>query len=325
MLTLDLDGLLIEVSKHNASVLGVQLPSGLRQRSREVLHFFNRHDYDVIFSGDQSYGACDIADEPLADAGADIMVHFGHSKMLPSTRIPVIYWHVKDDIDIVPAISGNLERIRKAGKRVGLATTIQHVHGLEEVSSFLVSKGFDVSIGKPVDRVSYPGQVLGCSFEAIGSIDVDFYIYVGTGKFHPIGMSLATDKEVLHCDPYMGTCESIIPERDMILKKRYAMMEKARHKTDFGMLLSTKKGQYRHDEALEIKSLLNEHGKNCVLILAEEINKYIIQDFDMEAFVVAACPRIAIDDAIQFDKPVLTITEARMLFEEMDYRFDEIK
>jgi diphthamide synthase subunit DPH2 len=39
---------------------------------------------------------------------------------------------------------------------------------------------------------------------------------------------------------------------------------------------------------------------------------------------VAACPRIAIDDAPSFEKPVLTVTEVPLLFDDGPYQFDEI-
>jgi len=324
MLILELDELLPEIREHDVNTIGIQLPAGLRQRAREITEFFEGHGYEVIFAGDPSYGACDVADDVLASAGADLLVHFGHSKMIPSSVIPVIYWGVRDDIDIRPTISKNIEKIVAMGGSAGLATTVQHVHKLGDVAEILRERGVEVVVGEPIERVSYPGQVLGCSFETIEKMDVDYFIYIGTGVFHPIGISLATDREVLYCDPYTERCESVTPARNMILKKRYAMIEKARTKRDFAILVSTKKGQYRYREALEIKKLLNKKEKNCVLIFAEEINKYIIQDFDFEAFVVAACPRIAIDDASQFDKPVITIAEARLMFDDEDYRFDEI-
>lgn len=261
----------------------------------------------------------------MAIAGADLLIHFGHSKMLDTFEIPVIYWDVKDDVSIIEALRSNMDKIRALGSKVGLATTVQHVHKLEGAAQLLRTEGMEVLIGRPGTRVSYPGQVLGCSFEVIEDLDVDFYIYIGTGYFHPIGISLSTDREVLYCDPYLGTCVSIDEERTKILKKRYAMMSKARDKRDFAILISTKRGQNRYEQALGIKKLLKKNGKNCQLIFAEEINRYLVQDFDFEAYVVAACPRIAIDDAPLFDKPVLTVAEAGIMFNNNDYVFDEIR
>jgi len=325
MLRLELDELLQEVKVHDARIIGIQIPAGLRQSAREISSFFESRGYDVIFSGDPSYGACDIADHEMAAAGADLLIHFGHSRMLDKFEIPVIYWDVKDDISIKEVLSSNISKIRSLGDKVGLATTVQHVHKLGEAAEFLRAEGMVVQIGGPGSRASYPGQVLGCSFEAIEDLDVDFYVYIGTGYFHPIGISLSTDKEVLYCDPYLGTCVSIDDERNKILKKRYAMMSKARDKRDFAILISTKRGQNRYEQALYIKKLLKKNGKSCQLIFAEEINKYLVQDFDFEAYIVAACPRIAIDDAPLFDKPVLTVAETEIMFNNNDYVFDEIR
>ncbi|MBN1785739.1 MAG: diphthamide biosynthesis enzyme Dph2 [Candidatus Methanofastidiosa archaeon] len=324
MLVLDLDGLLEQVKAFSPRTIGIQLPAGLRQHAREISGFFDSRGYEVVFSGDPSYGACDVADELMGSLGVDLLVHFGHSRMLPSSRVPMIYWDVRDDVPILPTISGNIDLIESMGKKVGIATTIQHVHKLGEVVEFLKGRGMTALLGNKVSRVSNPGQVLGCSFETIKGLDVDFFVYIGTGYFHPIGIALCTDRPVLYCDPYTGACENVEKEKNLILRKRYAAIEKARSCTDFAVIVSSKRGQNRFSEALGIKKLLKNNGKNCQLIFAEEINNSIIQDFDFEVFVIAACPRIAIDDASNFDKPVLTVTEVGMMFSGEEYSFDEI-
>ena len=61
-------------------------------------------------------------------------------------------------------------------------------------------------------------------------------------------------------------------------------------------------------------------------MMANNITNYIdYSDFD--AFVSTACPRVAIDDAMKFKKPVLTPIEFEILLGERDwnnYEFDQI-
>ncbi|MHC1604886.1 MAG: diphthamide biosynthesis enzyme Dph2 [Candidatus Methanofastidiosia archaeon] len=325
MLDLKLGELSEQLAKLKFQTIAIQLPAGLRQKASEISTFLERLGYTVIVSGDPSYGACDVADEEMRNVGAQILVHFGHSKMIEKTTIPVIYWEVEDSVDIVEVVRKNIQTIKAGGKRVGLLTTVQHVKKLYEVKHYLDKMGFDARIGRPVSRVCYPGQVLGCSFETTRDVDVDFYLFLGTGYFHAIGVLLATNKKVFCCDPYSMRCENVSDIGNKLLKKRYAMMNKSRGMNHFGIVVSTKRGQFRLKEAKTIQKLLSEKGKKSQLIFAREVSKDIIWDFDFDAYIIAACPRIAIDNAPTFEKPVLTITEAKLLFGKGAYLFDEIR
>ncbi|MHC1598278.1 MAG: diphthamide biosynthesis enzyme Dph2 [Candidatus Methanofastidiosia archaeon] len=324
MLQLGLEELYKQVCHYNPRVIGIQLPAGLRRKAQKIANFFEGKGYDVIFSGDPSYGACDIADEEMHNVGADLLVHFGHSPMLKDSALPVIYWCVRDDVDLLPVVREHLEMFKESGKVVGLLTTVQHIHKLDDVKGYLESKGMHVNIGSPMLRVSYPGQVLGCSFETAHVANADFYIFLGTGFFHSMGVSLATRKKVFCCDPYSMQCEDIEAIKRKIILSRYAAIENAKEKHSFGVIVSTKRGQYRLNEALAIKKLLKENGKKCQLIFVREITSALICDFDFDAYVVAACPRIAIDEKDTFDKPVLTVAEAELMFNNGEYLFDEI-
>ena len=68
---------------------------------------------------------------------------------------------------------------------------------------------------------------------------------------------------------------------------------------------------------------------NCCLIIA--INNFspeILQSFNnIDCFVSTACPRIAIDDYIQYKKPILTPIELEIVIGKRkweDYTFDQI-
>ena len=324
MLTIDYDEVLSLVRTHDVTVVGVQLPAGLRRKAGEIAAFLEGHGYEVIFSGDPSYGACDVADRDMAEAGAGMLLHFGHSPMLAHAEIPVAYVEVQDDIPLVPAVAPHVDVLRKYGTSVALVTTVQHVRGLPDVASFLSSQGFDPFIGSPGSRVAHDGQVLGCSFEAARIPGAHFCLYLGTGYFHPVGIALATDLPVLYCNPYTGECNDISALKDKIVRKRYAVMVSAESCERFGILVSTKPGQYRREEAQEIQNLLRAHKKKCQLIYAREITMSLVCDYDHEAYVVVACPRIAVDDAETFTKPVLTAAEARLMLEGGAYVFDEI-
>jgi 2-(3-amino-3-carboxypropyl)histidine synthase len=68
--------------------------------------------------------------------------------------------------------------------------------------------------------------------------------------------------------------------------------------------------QKRLEEALHIKEKLEQAGKVANLLAAREITPEVLMEFpSVDAFVNTACPRISLDDAARFKKPVLTTNE----------------
>ena len=68
----------------------------------------------------------------------------------------------------------------------------------------------------------------------------DEILFVGTGLFHPIGISLATKKRVIALDPLTGTVQEV--SGDALLRRRFAVMEKARGAKTIGIIVSSKTG-----------------------------------------------------------------------------------
>lgn len=321
MLQIDKEKLLEELRKLNPKKVGLQFPEGLKSKAIEIADML---DYEVFIYGGNTYGACDVADEELSFC--DCLIHFGHAEIPLKFKIPVIFMEVFDDIDLVPSLKKNLDHLEKKGKNIGLTTTVQHIPQLKNAESFLKSSGFNVYIGKGTERIKYDGQVLGCNFSVCTNIEdkVDYFLYIGTGYFHPLGITLNTGKEVFLIDPYTKKIENLEHEKTKLLKKRYAVIEKAKDAEKFGLIVSTRKGQYRMKEALYIKKELENLGKKAYIFLTREISPEELRGFNMDAYVICACPRIAIDDQSRYEKPILTVSEVSLISQTKEYEFDVI-
>jgi len=321
MLWIDKEKLLKELKKLNPKKVGVQFPEGLKSKAMEIADLL---DYEVYIYGGNTYGACDVADEEMSFC--DCLVHFGHAEIPMKFVIPVIFMEVYDNIDLIPSLEKNLDFLEKKGKNIGLTTTVQHILELKNAERFLKNRGFNIYIGKGTRRIKYDGQILGCNFSVCKSIEdkVDYFLYIGTGYFHPLGITLNTKKKVVAIDPYTGKIVDMENEKTKLLKKRYAVIEKAKEAERFGVIVSTKKGQFRMKEALNIKKDLEKIGKKAYILITGEIYPEKFRGFNFDACVISACPRIAIDDQPRYEKPILTVTEVSLLKETGEYRFDEI-
>ena len=86
------------------------------------------------------------------------------------------------------------------------------------------------------------------------------------------------------------------------------------------MLIGLKSGQERFDEALQIKEKLEKKEKVATLFALREITPEALMQFPtVDAFVNTACPRISLDDASKFLKPVLTLEETSVVLGEMSW------
>ncbi|NJE08267.1 diphthamide biosynthesis enzyme Dph2 [Thermococcus sp. M39] len=304
----------------------IQTPEGLKKEAQALAEFLEKNGIEVIISGDINYGACDLADREAKMLGCDVLIHLGHSYMQLNLEIPVIFVPAFAKVDVVKALENNLNEIKKLGKKIALVTTVQHIRDLRRVREFLEERGFQVFIGEGDNRVSFAGQVLGCNFTtARVRKEVDGILFIGAGYFHPIGVALATKKPTLAINPYSGDFAWMDKEVEKIVRKRWGMIARAYDAKKFGVIISTKKGQLRLGEAKRIMGLLKEHGREAQLIAMNYINPEALEGFDFDAYVVVACPRVPIDDAEKWRKPVLTPKEVELLLGlREEYEFDEI-
>jgi 2-(3-amino-3-carboxypropyl)histidine synthase len=316
------------IKENNYRMVGLQFPEGIKDHAVRVAdEISSMTGCLVVISSDPCYGSCDLADEEMKNIGCDGLFHFGHSQILKNTSIPVYYIEINLRSNILKLIEENLHLFPA---RIGLVSTVQHINILAEVKEFLVSKGFEVHIGKAGGRVKYPGQVLGCSFTTATDIadKVDCFLYIGSGNFHPLGVCLATKKPTLALDPILGEVRKLDEFKEKILRQRYVRIAKAKDANTFGIIIGEKRGQMRVQLALKLKKKLEEKGKRAYLISLREITpEHLISFRKLDALVNTACPRIAIDDAARYQQPMLTPFEVEVLLGEEsweDYRIDQI-
>jgi len=205
--------------------------------------------------------------------------------------------------DVLPAVRKALGKL-KDHERIGLVSTSQHLHTLNDVKTFLSSKG-----KKPV----ICGQILGCNLKKALAAEkkVDAFLYIGSGMFHPIGLSLKSKKPVVVANPYSGTADIVSEEeRNKWMKKQRARITRAASASVYGILVSTKSGQVNLPLALKLKKKLEARGKRALIFAGTEINTERLSGYRVDAWVNTACPRIA-DDF--FERPVLNPEELEVL------------
>jgi 2-(3-amino-3-carboxypropyl)histidine synthase len=322
----ELDDVCKTIEKNAYKNILLQFPEGLKNTATNVKEVIeNRTKVNVLISADLCFGSCDI---PLAltPLEIDFLVQFGHMR-IPNLKYPypVMFVEAHSNLDVIPPV-------KKATKlltgKVGLITVAQHIHKLTDVKNYLEQHGFETSVGKASSRTAGDGQVLGCDLSSATSIssEVDSFLFIGSGNFHAVGVAIATRKSVIIADPYQNEARDCEDIKNRMMRQRHGAIAKTKDALSFGIIVGTKPGQTRMKLAYDLKRLLEKHEKQAYILVMNQISPAALKPFKFDAFVSTACPRVAIDDYLMYDTPILTPMELKIVLGEVewdDYRFDE--
>lgn len=309
-----------EIRKREAKQILIQLPEGLKAEGPRLASIVERAGAIAIISADPCYGACDLATLDAKNLGVDLIVHYGHSAITKEGRTQILYIEAKAKISPKTAVRKAIPLLEN-WSTIGLVTTVQHVHTLEEAKKLLLKSGKTVAIGD-AGHVKYSGQVTGCDYTNAKAItdEAEAFLLIGGGRFHAIGVALATAKPTIVADPYERRAYNVDEEVRKIISQRWASICEAKEARKFGVLIGLKSGQRRLELAMTIQEKLEKNGRNTTLFaLKEIIPEALLQFPHIEAFVNTACPRVSIDNGTRFRKPVLTPNETLVALGEMSW------
>ncbi|MBN3037295.1 MAG: diphthamide biosynthesis enzyme Dph2 [Candidatus Diapherotrites archaeon] len=271
----------------------IQLPEGLKPKAAEISRELRENGFEAIVSGDPCFGACDTRKLPGATT-----LHVGHAPLLHERGI--VYWEWFSEADVRTATENALPML---GKSVAIITTIQHAKELGKAKAMLERSGKEVTIPK---LEAVPGQVLGCT--RYPELNVDTILFIGTGLFHPIQAAAQTAREVVAADPFTNQVQRI--DATKYRKEKALRMTKASNARTFGIIVSSKPGQENWSAARTAQDKILAEGKEAFIVRMDLITPDALENLGFDAFVITACPRIAIDDWKNYKKPVLLPDEA---------------
>jgi 2-(3-amino-3-carboxypropyl)histidine synthase len=174
------------LAQARARRVALQLPEGLLMFAlalSDILCRFARLD-DCFVLGDVAYGACCVDDLSASALGADFLVHYGHSCLVPvdSSALPCLYVFVEIRLD-VPHLVETVELNFAPQQRIAMAGTIQFGPGIHAAKAAL-SAHFCSDVIVPQEKPLSGGEVLGCTAPSLPPGSVDSFVFVSDGRFH---------------------------------------------------------------------------------------------------------------------------------------------
>jgi len=288
-----------------AGHIALQMPEGLLLYATVISDVLQRLAptlQQVSILGDVTYGACCVDDLGAQALGAEMLVHYGHSCLVPiqHTAIPCLYVFVEITIDVQHLIdcldltlSSEVEK-----PHVYLLGTIQFRHALSEAQELLMIMGYSTSI--PQAKPLSPGEVLGCTSPVLtsGKDENSIVLFVADGRFH-LESTLISNPHIrlfFRYDPYSKAMTEESYEHEKMKSIRYAAIEEARSAKVFGILLGTLGRQGNPGILNRIREQLRDQGKKSFTMLVSEITPAKLALLSkVDAWVQVACPRLSVD------------------------------
>eukprot|EP00980_Cylindrotheca_fusiformis_P009931 scaffold2195_cov132-Cylindrotheca_fusiformis.AAC.15 len=319
----------------NASHIALQMPEGLLLYATvlsDVLQRLAPCLEQVSILGDVTYGACCIDDLGAQALGAQLLVHYGHSCLVPiqHTAIPCLYVFVELTID-VPHVVDCLHLTVAASSQeklphVYLLGTIQFRHSLTQAQELLIEKGYETSI--PQAKPLSPGEVLGCTSPVLAEDTAadSIVLFVADGRFH-LESTMISNPQIsmfYRYDPYSKTLTEESYEHEKMKDLRQVAIQKAKSAKVFGILLGTLGRQGNPAILSKIQEKLKRKGKRYFIMLVSEITpaKLALLEGKIDAWVQIACPRLSVDwgHHLSTKRPVLNPYELFVCLEEISFQ-----
>lgn len=263
-------------------------------------------DADTVIMGDVTYGACCVDDFTAKALGAELLVHYGHSCLIPMDQtvgIKVLYVFVDIKIDAVHFIE-SVKLNFSPTKKLAFVSTIQFVSTLHAAAKELRNDGYIVDV--PQSKPLSPGEILGCTSPKLDNSST--IIYLGDGRFHLESAMIANPFiEAFKYDPYEKKFTRELYDHKQMRVNRKKCIDQASNAQLFGLILGTLGRQGSLKVMKYIESRIKHHNRQAVIILLSEVFPMKLALFNhIDAFVQVACPRLSIDWGMAFNKPLLT-------------------
>ncbi len=304
----------------------LQVPAGLVRNAHELVDRIRTESgAPVILATRPCFGACDFPSTDEAPR-AELAVVLGHAP-IPNVRLsrPTFFVEMRDPGGDPEALAATV-REANLPRRLGLVASVQHLDLLPPLTAALTARGFEVHVEQGDHRLAYPAQALGCNYTGAEAVvdRVDAFLFLGTGRFHPVGLAFAVDRPVFSLDPVQNRLEPPI-DRASLVARRQLTVAATRDARRWGILVSTFAGQNRSPTALALQERARAAGREAELLYFDRLDPRDLEGRAFDAYVNTACPRIALDDGANYPRPVLTPPEFLMALGELPlapYLFD---
>ncbi|CAF1292348.1 unnamed protein product [Adineta ricciae] len=304
-----------------AKRVAMQMPEGLFVFActiADILKAFT--NADVVIMGDVAYGACCIDDYGARALKCDLLIHYGHSCLVPIDETPgisILYIFVDIQVNLQHIVD-TLKHHFTSDSKLALVSTIQFVRTLQIIKEQLKEHVADVIM--PQTKPLSPGEILGCTSPIIP--DSYSILYIGDGRFHIESIMIHNpNAPAFKYDPYSKEFTREYYDTKSMHSVRQTEINKAANGQVWGLVLGSL-GRQGSPKVLEtIKQRLKSNGKSYIQVVMPELMPDKLKLFkNVDVWIQTSCPRLSIDWGAGFQTPILTPYEAMVALRQIEWQ-----
>ncbi|CAJ0631521.1 12653_t:CDS:10 [Entrophospora sp. SA101] len=286
----------------NYEKIALQFPDKLLADSVEIATIIRERTQKKVFIlADTSYGSCCVDEVAAQHVDSDVIVHYGHSCLSPTSRLPVIYVFGKEPIDVDHCLevfdelfgnNGDMTEERRACTNNIIQSFVDKDSAIiinesdkNNSSSFLeekkitnfVTKGRYYSLPKDVN-------IEDCSI-----------FYIG-GESTTLSNIIITHNK---CNLRKGRQEN--------LQVNKSLMKRAKDADVIGIVVGTLGVASYLEIISHLKKLIINSGKKSYTFVMGKLNVAKMANFmEIDCYVLVACPENSLIDSKEFYRPIVT-------------------
>ncbi|GAO52732.1 hypothetical protein G7K_6802-t1 [Saitoella complicata NRRL Y-17804] len=278
----------------------------------------------VYVLADTSYGSCCVDEVAAEHISADAIVHYGRACLSPTSRLPVIYVFGRRPVDLDAAVKGFEEVLESKDADVIAMSDVTYSHALPSFCQRLREAGYTNTIetthatidtvpplsstSSPTSTSTLPGREYSLPEAKPLSDYTIFYLGPPSTTLTTLLMTHnSLTSSIYSHNPLTLRTTLESPTTNARLRRRYAMVQKARDAGTIGIVVGTLGVAGYLTLISDLRKLIFEAGKKPYTFVMGKLNPAKMANFgEVECFVLVACGENSLIESRDFYRPVVT-------------------
>ncbi|XP_053698038.1 2-(3-amino-3-carboxypropyl)histidine synthase subunit 2 [Sabethes cyaneus] len=294
----------------------LQFPDALLPFSTTVAEQLQRAipEAEFFILGDTSYGSCCVDEIAASHVSADAIVHFGHTCLSRSVRLPTHYVFLRGQLDVDRLVAAFSDKFPDGGTKLAVFYDVSYAYCMDSIGDKLGEHFKCLTMGK-LAACEEAKNFLSWKLEEL-SAENSSCVFIGHDNQSFFNISNSVKAETwFRYDPSTNSLELADPLNSKWLRRRFYYIEKCKDARSLGIVVATLTADGYLDVVNRVQQLAKARGIRTYIISVGKINPAKLANFaEIDCFVLVGCPENNLFTSREFFKPLVSVFECELAF-----------